>query len=345
MTSTTDAASQGQANGLRTEGTVSLAHAAARPAGDLLIVIPDAESEADAAAFRRCFADQAPAGIALRVHVGEPGTPAAWAELVADADAIILNWKLPDHALDAAGRLRVVSFLGTGAADHLDLALAEERGIDVRTVSGYSNDAVAEHTLGLLLALARGTVARNRELRAGNWQPETGMQLAGKRLGLIGYGGIGQRVAELGTAFGMEVLAWTRSGRVSGPARSAELVEVLETSDVVSLHLALTPETTGFIDAAALAKLRPGALLVNTARGALVDEAAVLAALESGALGGYATDVFAVEPVAPEHAIVAHPRVVATPHIGYATADAEAELLRRGVANAIAGLDASPTTP
>ena len=303
-----------------------------------LIVVPDAENEDDAVHLRRLFESQAPAGVTLRVHVGEPATPAAWRGLVADADALIINWKLPDDALAHAQQLRVISFLGTGAADHLDLAQAERRGIDVRTVSGYSNDAVAEHTLGLLLALARGTSARDRELRRGEWRPQTGMQLSGKRLGLLGYGGIGQRVAELGTAFGMDVIAWTRSGRVDGPARVAELAEVLRTSDVVSLHLALTPETTGFLGAEALAQLRPGALLVNTARGALVDERALVDALDAGVRGGYATDVFAVEPARPGSPIIAHPRVVATPHIGYATADAEAELLRRGVENALAGL-------
>ncbi|MFF8817039.1 2-hydroxyacid dehydrogenase [Leucobacter sp. NPDC015123] len=310
-----------------------------------LLVVPDAESNADAAAFRACFAAVAPQGVELRVHVGQPATDAAWRELVADADGIVLNWRLPDEALRAATKLRVVSFLGTGAADHLDLGAAQARGIDVRTVSGYSNDAVAEHTLGLLLALARGTVARNRELREGEWLPATGMQLSGKRLGLVGYGGIGQRVAELGAAFGMDVVAWTRSGRVASPARFAELAEVLSESDVVSLHLSLTPETTACIGAEQLATMREGALLLNTARGALVDEAAVLDALDSGRLGGYATDVFVEEPAPPGSPLIAHPRVLATPHIGYATADAEAALLRRGIENAIAGLtEASPTT-
>lgn len=311
---------------------------------ELLIVVPDAESDADAEAFRRCFAEQAPAGVSLRVHVGQPASQAAWRELVADADAVILNWKLPDEALEAAERLRVVSFLGTGAADHVNLELARERGVEVRTVVGYSNDAVAEHTLGLLLALARGTVARDREMRRGEWTPAPGIQLSGKRLGLVGYGGIGRRVAELGAAFGMEVLAWTRSGAVAGPARYAELSEVLGTSDFVSVHLSLTPETTHFIGAVELASLKPGALLVNTARGALIDECALLVALDSGEFGGYATDVFAEEPAPADSPIVAHPRVVSTPHIGYATADAEAELLRRGLENALSGLSAHPET-
>lgn len=303
-----------------------------------ILVVPDAESEEDAAAFTRVFETLAPAGVALRMHVGQPATDEAWRDLVADASGIVLNWKLPDAALEAATDLRVVSFLGTGAADHLDLSAAKTRGIDVHTVSGYSNDAVAEHTLGLLLALARGTAARDREMRAGEWLPQTGIQLSGKRLGLIGYGGIGQRVAELGTAFGMDVVAWTRSGAVAAPARFGELLEVLDTSDVVSLHLSLTPETTGFLGRSELAAMRPGALLVNTARGALVDEAAILDALNDGSLGGYATDVFAEEPAITGSALVNHPRTLSTPHIGYATADAEAELLRRGVENAVAAL-------
>lgn len=302
------------------------------------IVVPDAESETDAAFLRACFAQLAPEGVAMRIHVGAPSTAAEWSELLHDADSVILNWKMTDEALRSASRLRIVSFLGTGAADHLNLELARSRGIDVRTVSGYSDDAVAEHTIGLLLSAARGIASKDREMKQGVWAPESGMQLSGKRLGLIGYGGIGRRVAQLGTAFGMEVLAWTRSGRVDGAARSADFEEVLQHSDVVSLHLSLTPETTRVISAPQLEALRDGAFLVNTARGALVDEAAVLAALQSGRLGGYATDVFETEPVAPSSPLVAHPRVVSTPHIGYATADAERELLRRGIENALAGL-------
>ena len=310
------------------------------PSPHFCIVVPDAESEADAESLRACFEASDHDQTDLRIHVGNPSGTQQWNELLSGADAVILNWKLPDEALQAAARLRVVSFLGTGAADHLNLELAAERGISVRTVSGYSNDAVAEHTLGLLLAAARGIPEKDREMKAGVWSPATGMQLSGKRLGLIGYGGIGRRVAELGTAFGMDVLAWSRSGATDGPARAASLEEVLRESDVISLHLSLTPETTGFIGAAELATMRSGALLVNTARGALVDEAAVLAALESQHLGGYATDVLTTEPATGPTALVAHPRVVATPHIGYATADAEQELLRRGLANALVELRA-----
>lgn len=310
-------------------------------AGPLTVVVPDAESAEDAARLRHWFSRLAPEGAELRIHVGQPATVAAWQELVADADAVILNWKLPNEALTSAERLRVVCFLGTGAADHLNLALAASRGVEVRTVSGYSDDAVAEHTLGLLLALARNTAVHDRELKEGIWRPRLGTQLSGRRLGLIGYGGIGRRVAELGAAFGMEVVVWNRSGTADAPARAVALDEVLRESDVVSLHLALTPDTEAFIGAAEIAALRPGALLLNTARGALVDEAAVVAALESGALGGYGADVFAVEPAEPGSALITHPRVVATPHIGYATADAEEELLRRGVEQTVAALGSS----
>lgn len=302
-----------------------------------VVVVPDAESAADAATFETLFQELGEPNATLRVYLGAPIDAEQWRERLAGVTSVILNWKLPDHALRDATSLRNISFLGTGAADHVNLELARELGVSVRTVSGYSNDAVAEHTIGLLLAVARDIPGHNQDMHRGVWNPGTGTQLSGKRLGLIGYGSIGRRVAELGSAFGMDVVTWTRSGQVSGPAKSVTLDELLTSSDVVSVHLSLVPETEGIVGEVEIGRLRKGAIFINTARGALVDERALVAALDSGDLLGAGVDVFLTEPAASDDPLACHPRVVATPHIGFATADAETELLRRGVANALLG--------
>lgn len=311
--------------------------------GETLIVVPDAESEADAQAFRDLFAALDAPGVALSVHVGAPESDAGWERVLREADAVVLNWKLPDAALRAAPRLRAVCFLGTGASDHLNLELAAERGVEVATVAGYADAAVAEHAFALMLAVARGIPRHDRELRAGGWNPASGLQLQGSRLGLVGFGGIARHAARIARGFGMEVAAYNRSPFEHPHVRQVGLDELCATSDVLSLHLALTPETRGIIGRRELELMPPHAMLVNTARGALVDEAALLVALEEGRLLGAGLDVFGREPAEPGDPLIAHPAVVATPHVGYATEQAERELLRRGLETALAAVAAAGT--
>ena len=228
----------------------------------------------------------------------------------------------------AAGvRLRVVGRAGVGV-DNIDVAAAVARGITVVNSPLAASVAVAELTLGLMLALARQIVAADASLKQDRWEKSTfiGSELAGKTLGLIGLGRIGAEVARRAIAFGMPLVAYDpylsdEHIRERG-ARPASFDGVLAGSDYISLHLPLTAETRGLIGLAQIAQMKPGARLVCLARGGVIDEEALRAALDSGRLAGAALDVFAPEPPAPG-GIATHPKVIVTPHIGAQTAEAQ----------------------
>ncbi len=265
----------------------------------------------------------------LTVFDGDPG-PAELARLLADAE-VVLNGHtmMGDAVLQAAPRLRSIVFLGTGASSYVDLDAAERCDIRVRTVRGYGDRTVAEHAFGLLLAAARDTARMDREIRAGTWSTAEGLELAGRTLGLVGLGGVGSEMARMAAAFGLRVLAWNRSGVPPGvPAELVDLDTLLAASDAVSLHLALVPETRGLIDATRLARMKPGAILVNTARGALVDEAALVDALRCRRLGHAALDVFAAEPLPGEHPLASLENVTLTSHAAWKSGAASRRLLR-----------------
>ncbi len=223
----------------------------------------------------------------------------------------------------AAPALKVIGRAGAGV-DTIDLKAAAERGIVVLNVPGGNSISAAEHTLGLLLALVRRIVPADASLRAGRWQRShfEGTEIHGKTLGLFGYGRVGREVATRALAFGMQVIA---TDPVAAPDPRVERVPfetLLERADVLSLHTALTPETRGIIDADAIARMKRGALLLNVARGGLVRLDAVLAALESGQLGGAGLDVFDPEP--PQLGRLAQlEQVVLTPHLGASTVEAQ----------------------
>jgi D-3-phosphoglycerate dehydrogenase len=237
----------------------------------------------------------------------------------------------PAAVLERCTDLRHIVFLGTGAASYVDLAAAARLGIEVATIRNFGDLAVAEHTLALMLAAAREVARMDRQIRAGTWQVAEGLQLAGKTLGVLGLGGIGREVARLGRALGMDVIAWNRSPVADPPAPLAVLDEVLARADVLSLHLALDDATRGFLDAARLARTRPGVILVNTARGALVEETALLDALRSGHIRHAALDVFHGEPLAASHPLASLPNVTLTAHAGFNTPEATMTLLRRAI--------------
>jgi len=252
------------------------------------------------------------------------------AEAVADltgrvqADAILSRQgQVTAAAMAASTRLRIVARHGVGA-DDVDVAAAAARGVLVTRAPASNSRAVAEHTLALLLALVKDLKPLGAVVAAGGWRGATTKvrDVAGLRLALLGFGAIGQAVARLARAFDMTVTALgptAPDAAFTDTARAASLPALLAGADVLSLHCPLTPQTRGLIDARALAALPPGALLINTARGAIVDEAALLAALDSGHLAGAGLDVFAEEPPAPGLALRRHPRVVATPHIAGVT--------------------------
>jgi len=217
-------------------------------------------------------------------------------------------------AMDASPRLRVVARHGVGVED-VDLAAAAARGITVTRAPGSNSRAVAEHTLALILALAKDLLPLSASVAAGGWRgAATAVRdVAGLRLGLVGFGDIGRRVAALASAFGMDVAHCARGSGETLPV-------LLARSDVLSLHCPFTPQNRHLIDAAALAALPRGAFVINTARGGLIDEAALLAALDSGQVAGAGLDVFEGEPPPAGYALRRHPRVIVTPHVSGVTA-------------------------
>jgi D-3-phosphoglycerate dehydrogenase / 2-oxoglutarate reductase len=250
-------------------------------------------------------------------------------ELIAGFDALVVrSMTQVDRALLAAGRnLKVVGRAGIGV-DNVDVAAATELGILVVNAPTANVTSATEHMFALLLALARRVPAADASLKGGTWDRKSflGIELQGKTLGVVGFGRIGQRVAARARGFEMHVVAYDPFLEPAVVRRfDAEplpLDDLLARADIVTLHTPFTPETAGMLDARRIGLMKPGAILVNCARGGLVDEAALLAALEAGRLEGAALDVFAEEPP-KDFALVRHPRVVATPHLGAQTREAQ----------------------
>jgi D-3-phosphoglycerate dehydrogenase len=262
-----------------------------------------------------------------------PVEPADLPALVAGYQACVVDHTyLPAPVLERCVDLRHIVFLGTGAASYIDVGAATERGIAVHTIKGYGDRAVAEHTIALMMSCARGVARMDRAIRAGTWETLEGLQIAGRTLGLIGLGAIGREVAHLAAAIGLSVIAWNRSPLADAPVELVELDALLARADIVSLHLGLNDATRGFLDAARLARLKRGCILVNTARGALLDETALLDALAAGRIAHAGLDVFETEPLARDHPLTRLDNVTLTAHAGFCTEDAALELLRRAIA-------------
>jgi D-3-phosphoglycerate dehydrogenase / 2-oxoglutarate reductase len=236
---------------------------------------------------------------------------------------------LPTDLVDKCGSLKHVVFLGTGAASYMNIAELAERGIRVHTIRNYGDTAVAEHTIALMFAACRDVAAMDREVRAGTWVPHGGVQLLRKTLGVIGLGGIGAEVLRMGQGLGMEVIAWNRSPRPGAPLVSLD--ELLARADVISMNLTLGDETRGFLGPAQFARMKPGVIFVNTARAALVDEAALIEALRSGQVRHAGLDVFHAEPLKPDHPLAHMENVTLTAHAAFRTIEASMTLLRRAI--------------
>ncbi len=277
--------------------------------------------------------------------------PQSAAELVARADGaqIVINSRgavrWPAEVLRRLPELRLIATCSIGT-DMIDLQAAHRCGVVVSNQPGRTAPVVAEHAFGLMFALAKHAAYHTVRIRAGDWPRTDGVYLQGKRLGIVGTGDTGAEMARLGNAVGMEVMAWTfaphpeRAARLG--VRYVELDELLAASDVVSLHLRLSEQSRSIIGARQLAMMKPGALLINTARAGLVDGAALAAALKRGTLGGAAVDVFEQEPPAPDDPLVRCERVVLTPHAADMTPEG-VELLNQGaIENVIAFLEGTP---
>jgi D-3-phosphoglycerate dehydrogenase / 2-oxoglutarate reductase len=239
--------------------------------------------------------------------------------------------QMPTAAMRGCRGLKHVIFLGTGARSYMNPEELEALGLTVHTIKGYGDTAVAEHAIALMWAAARGLAAMDRGMRQGEWLRTEGMQLTGKTLGLLGFGGIAGEVARIAAGSGMRVIAWNRSPRNAPGVAFVPLDQLLAESHVLSLHLLLNDETRGFLSAARLAQLRPGAILVNTARGALVDEAAMIEALRTGRLGHAALDVFDIEPLPAGHPLTRLENVTLSAHSAFRTPEASDTLIRRAL--------------
>lgn len=254
----------------------------------------------------------------VQVNVGDPD-PQALRSMCAGKHTVLLEHTvLPEDFFATCPQVRRIVFMGTGAGSYVDLNQARERGVLVETISGYGDQAVAEHALALTLAAARQIGRMDRDVRAGHWRPLGGLQLAGRKVAVIGLGGIGTAYARLVAAIGMVVSGWSASPREES-WYEPDLERALSEADVVSLHLALNAQTKHFLNATRLALPRRGFIFVNTARAQLVDQTALLVGLANGQVGHAALDVFDQEPPRREDPLLQHERVTATAHAAYMT--------------------------
>ncbi len=276
----------------------------------------------------------------FEIHCDETPTDAAIIERLAGAQAVLSGWGLSNAVLAALPDLEVISFAGLGASTYIDISEATRRNIMVtHTLSAATT--VAEHTLGLMLDAARHISRLDRDMRNGNWTTTLmSMDLNGKTLGLVGFGRIAEALLPMAKALGMRVIVWTRNPEPERARRHGiEFVALdllLAISDVISLHLLSTPQTDGLLSAQLLGSTKPGALLVNTARSSLLDEAALAELLRSGHIRAAGIDVFDDEPIASDHPFLELDNIVMTPHVGYNTPEALAKMYDTAIDNLVA---------
>jgi D-3-phosphoglycerate dehydrogenase / 2-oxoglutarate reductase len=239
--------------------------------------------------------------------------------------------QMPTEVMRRCAGLKHIIFLGTGARSYMHPEELAELGITVHIIKGYGDTAVAEHAIALMWAAARGTARMDRAVRAGNWLRTEGPQLTGKTIGLLGFGGIAAEVARIAHGSGMRVLAWNRSLKTAPGVTFVDIDTLLAESHVLSVHLLLNDETRGLLNAERIARMRPDAILVNTARGAIVDEAAMIAALQDGRLRHAALDVFATEPLPADHPLTRMENVTLSAHSAFRTPEASENLIRRAL--------------
>ncbi|RCV53185.1 hydroxyacid dehydrogenase [Marinitenerispora sediminis] len=288
-----------------------------------------------------------PDGVELTVftdHVDDPEALVARLAPFTVVCAMRERSPFPRAVLERLPELRLLVTTGMANAS-IDMAAARELGVTVSGTGG-APAATAELTWALILALLRRVPAEDRAVRAGGWQHTVGVDLAGRTLGIVGLGRLGSRVGRVGAAFGMTVLAWsanlTAERAEREGARPVGREELLRASDVVTLHLKLSDRTRGLIGRRELELIGPDGYLVNTSRGPIVDEGALLDALTSGGIAGAALDVYATEPLPPDHPLRTAPNTVLTPHIGYGTQDTYDIFFRETVADVLAFLGGAP---
>ncbi len=278
-------------------------------------------------------------------HIADP---AALIERLLPFDVICVmreRTPLPREIIERLPRLKLIASTGPGNAS-IDMAAASERGISV-TATGYRSTPTIELTWALILASMRHIVSETNGVRAGGWQTTIGQELEGKALGVVGLGRVGGQVARIGLAFGMKIIAWSQNMTPEiAAAAGATMVpksELFRQADIVTIHLVLSKRTRGLIGAAEFEVMKPAARLINTSRGPIVDEAALIAALQSRTIGGVALDVFEQEPLPGGHPFRSLDNVLATPHIGYVGEDLYRTFFQDVVASISAWLDERTT--
>jgi len=271
----------------------------------------------------------------LDYHDTLPGSEDRLIERIGAAEVVLnirASTKFTGRVLAACPDLRLISVWGTGT-DHVDLAAAARHGVVVTNTPGVSAISIAEHALALLLAVARRIPQLDAATRRGEWPRGQSVELHGKTCGIVGLGAIGRRFARIAAGIGMRVIAWTMHPKPEPGVEFVELDDLYCSSDVVSIHLRLSPATEGFIASRQLALMKPTAILINTARGAIVDEVALIDALVKGRIAGAGLDVFSTEPLPAGHPLAQLPNVVMTPHCAGITPEALEAGLRMAVEN------------
>ena len=290
--------------------------------------------------MRGVFVDANPSLAEIFERLRKPGDPnvsinhdpdiksESMPKLLDGAEIVVIDHTaLPTDIARQCRGLKHVVFLGTGARSYMNPDELAELGIEVHLIKGYGDSAVAESAIALMWASARVLAQMDREMRVGNWLREDAMQLTGKTLGLIGFGGIAAEVARIALGSGMKVIAWNRTPKKHPGVEFVELDTLLKQSHVVSIHLLLNDETRGFITREKIAAMRKGVILVNTARGAIVDEAAMIDALKSGHIRHAGLDVFNIEPLPKDHPLTKIPNVTLSAHSAFRTPEASENLI------------------
>jgi len=284
----------------------------------------------------------------LRIHAGDPPTDRIPA-LAAGCDVMLNGHTHMDaQTLAACPEVRTLIFLGTGAASYIDVQAAARLNIEVLTIKGYGDRSIAEHAFALMLSAVRRIAQMDGALRRGLWDPQEGMELADATLGIIGCAGVGKSLADIASAFGMQVQIWNRSVLAAPYAAwQTELDCVLRTSDVVSLHLGYSAQTRHFMGASEFDRMKTGSILVNTARGGLIDTQALVAALRRGHTVQHAAlDVYEHEPLAEQEAVLLGlPNVTLTAHAAFKTRAASRRLMREALALARSALASHNCAP
>ena len=305
------------------------------------IVIPDDDPPvmASSAAFRQKLSDYD-----VQLYSSRPATPEDLSARIGDASIVInirATSRFSREILSRSQNLRMISIWGTGT-DHIDLEAAKAYGVLVTNTPGVSATAVAEHTLSLIIAVAKRIVNSDQQTREGKWPRGLATQLQGKTLGLIGTGAIGREVAKLGKGIGMHVISWTFHPEGTF-AEWVSFDDVFRRSDVVSLHLRLSPETTGLVRREHFELMKPTAFFINTARGPIVREADLIEVLRANRIAGAGLDAFQTEPLPPDSPFLRLPNTVLSPHSAGMTPEAIEAGLALAIENVFAWLAGRPT--